>query len=94
MAIRDPRTFIRIDTGIGRNRKISRAGGDAGWLHVCAICHCGDEQTDGLIPKAIVPQLSDRKAPMKLAAKLVTVGAWHEAGHDCDRCLQPASEQK
>lgn len=57
-------------------------GGDAAWLHVCALCYCNRLETDGVIVAAILGRLSDRKHPSRLAAKLVEAGIWdlHPAG--------------
>jgi hypothetical protein len=71
------------------NRKIAAVGGDAAWLHVCAIAYASRNLTDGLVPQALVPRLSDRKQPLKLAKLLLAHDLWHEPGHDCKRCPQP-----
>ena len=70
--------------------KVVAVGGDAAWLYVCGLCYCRRHLTDGRIPMAAVPRLTDCKSPMKLAARLVAVGLWHEDGdgwrvHDWDK---------
>lgn len=85
----DRGTYIKMSDGLPEHRKIVAAGGDAAWLHVCALAYASRTLSDGFIPKEMVPRLSDRRAPMKLAAKLVLVDLWHEPGHECKRCPQP-----
>lgn len=45
------------------------------------------------LPRNVVPRLSDRKQPAKIASTLVAVDLWHEAGHDCKRCPQPGPDE-
>jgi hypothetical protein len=68
--------WVKIDDHFPNHPKVVRAGGDAAWLYLCGLCYCAEHLTDGKIPAAMVPRLSDRKAPMKLARKLVDVGLW------------------
>lgn len=58
--------------------KVVRAGGDAAWLWVCGMGYVNRQLTRGFIPADLVPRLSDRKAPMKLAERLVDVGLWEK----------------
>lgn len=85
-------TYIKMSDKLPEHRKIVAAGGDAAWLHVCALAYASRNRTDGFIPRNYVPRLSDRKQPLKLAAKLVAVDLWHEAGHDCKKCPQPGPD--
>ena len=82
-------TYIKLNDALPEHRKIVAAGGDAGWLHICALAYASRNLTDGQIPKGVVPRLSDRKQPLKLARRLCEVQLWHETGHDCKRCPQP-----
>ena len=70
-------TWAKIDDQFPDHPKVVAAGGDAAWLYVAALCYCQAKLTDGHIPAGIVPRLTDRKAPMRLAATLVEVGLWH-----------------
>lgn len=89
----DRGTYIKMSDSLPEHRKIAAAGGDAAWLHVCALAYASRNLTDGFIPEAIVPRLSDRRQPAKLAAKLCAVDLWHAPGHDCKRCPpSPAGE--
>ena len=69
-------SWVRLDDVFPTHPKMIAAGGDAGWLHVCALCYCAEHLTDGVIPKAMVPRLSDRENPERLAARLVEVNVW------------------
>lgn len=71
-----------VDDHFPDHPKIKRAGGDAGWLWLCGYAWVQRNLTGGRIPKAAVPTLSDRKTPMKLAARLVQVGLWEDDGED------------
>lgn len=72
--------WVKLDDQFPMHPKMVEAGGDAAWLHVCALCYCAQHLTDGMLPKAIVDRLSDRKNPARLAARLVEVGAWIDRG--------------
>jgi hypothetical protein len=69
--------------------KILEVGGDAGWLWICMLAYARRNKTDGIVPVAMVGRISDRKQPMKLAAKLIKERLAHESGHDCKDCVQP-----
>jgi hypothetical protein len=73
-------SWFKLDDHFPDHPKILAAGGDAAWLWVCGGCYCARHLTDGLIPKAAVPRLSDRRNPMKLAQRLVEVGLWIDRG--------------
>jgi hypothetical protein len=88
-----PDTYLKLNDALPEHRKIVDAGGDAAWLHVCALAYASRNLTDGYVPSGVVPRLSDRKQPAKLAARLVEVGLWHAAGHTCPRCPQPGPSQ-
>lgn len=85
----DSRGFLKLTTDFTEHPKLVEAGGDAGWLHVCALAYCSRNLTDGMIPINLVPRLSDRENPKQLASTLLDVCLWHAAGHDCKRCPQP-----
>jgi hypothetical protein len=86
-------TYIKLNDDLPEHRKIVAAGGDAGWLHICALAYASRNKSDGRVPKGMVPRLSDRKQPLKLAEKLCAVSLWHAAGHDCKRCDQPEVDE-
>lgn len=72
--------WVYLDDQFFDHPKAMRAGGDACWLFVCGLGYCRRQETDGRIPKAAVPMLSDRKQPMKIAGRLVDVGLWVDDG--------------
>lgn len=69
-------TWVRIEDTFPEHPKIDKAGGDAGWLHVCALAYCNRNETDGFIATDRLSRLSDRRGPKVLAAKLVDAGLW------------------
>lgn len=69
-----------IDDHFPQHPKVIEAGGDAAWLWVCALGWVRFNKTAGRIPKAMVPRISDRRTPMKLAERLVKVGLWIDEG--------------
>lgn len=82
----DDRTYIKVHDGMPEHPKVAKVGGDAGWLNVCAMAYCSRNTTDGKISATVVPRISDRRAPMKLAAQLVEADLWHDKNSTCDRC--------
>jgi hypothetical protein len=85
----DSRGYFKVTNNLPDHPKVVEAGGDAGWLHVCAMAYCSGNFTDGMVPIKLVPRLSDRENPKQLASKLLDVGLWHASGHECKRCAQP-----
>lgn len=87
---RDGRGFVFLATELPNHPKLMQIDSPlAGWLYVVGLCHAGEYMTDGhLRPKIVARQAN---VPAKWAAALVRAGLWHEAGHDCARCPQPAS---
>ncbi len=84
-------TYLKLHDGFPEHRKVVAVGGDAAWLHVCALAYASRNLSDGIVPEGMVSRLSDRKQPARLAAKLVQAGLWHKQGHDCERCAQPGA---
>jgi hypothetical protein len=79
--------------------KLIAAGGDAGWLHICAMSWSARNMTDGFIPDAVVSRLSDRKQPGRLAVILERERLWErvENGwkiHDWDDYQLPATRTR
>lgn len=73
--------WVKLDDQFPDHPKVIAAGGDAAWLYVAGLCYCQAKLTDGRIPAAVVPRLTDRRQPMKLAERLVEVELW-EADED------------
>lgn len=74
--------MLYLDDKFPEHPKIARAGGDAAWLWIAAACWVKRHKTGGRIPKAVVPQLTDRRAPLKLAGRLVAVELWVDDGDE------------
>lgn len=93
-------TWAYLDDGFPEGEKVVLAGGDAGWLYVCALCYCRRKKNHGIFPRNIVPQLSDRKNPAGLARRLVDVELWEELGdafysiHDYEQWNKLAEDEQ
>jgi len=77
-------TWVRIDDGFSDHRKLNALGPLAplaGWLHVCALCYCARQLTDGFVPAGQVAKLARFEALSVTLEDLVTallrVGLWH-----------------
>lgn len=86
MAEKDKRTYVKVHDGLPDHPKIIEAGGEAGWLYICGLAYASRQLTDGVIPKRLVPRLTDGSKPEASASALLRVGLWHEGIHDCPRC--------
>lgn len=89
MAEKDTRTYVRVHDGLPDHPKIIAAGGEAAWLYICGLAYCSRQLTDGVIPKGLVPRLTDSSKSEALASALLRVGLWHGFGHDCQNCPRP-----
>jgi len=88
MAEKDKRTYVKVHDGLPDHPKIIEAGGEAGWLYICGLSYASRQLTDGVIPKRLVPRLTDGSKPEASASALLRVGLWHEGEHDCPSCPQ------
>ncbi len=86
MAEKDKRTYVKVHDGLPDHPKIIEAGGEAGWLYICGLAYASRQLTDGVIPKRLVPRLTDGSKPEASASALLRVGLWHEGVHDCPGC--------
>lgn len=86
MAEKDKRTYVKVHDGLPDHPKIIEAGGEAGWLYICGLSYASRQLTDGVIPKRLVPRLTDGSKPEASASALLRVGLWHEGEHDCPNC--------
>jgi hypothetical protein len=86
MAEKDRRTYVRVHDGLTDHPKIVEVGGEAAWLYVSALCYSSRQLTDGLVPKRLIPRLTDGSKPEASASALLRVGLLHEGEHDCPRC--------
>ena len=72
--------WLRLSDEFSDDPRLIEAGGDAGWLHVCALVYAARYATDGRVPKAMISRLTDRSEPENLASRLVELGVWRELG--------------
>ncbi len=75
-----PQGWSKLYDDLATHPRFVAVGGDAAWLYICGQCYSSGHLTDGRIPKAMLPRLSDRRHPDRLAARLVEVGLWEDAG--------------
>ena len=81
--------WAKLDDSYPTHPKVVAAGADGMALDAAAICYSNRYGTDGIIATAALPAVFPAiRSPKKVAAKLVAVGRWHEAGHDCPDCPQ------
>ncbi|WP_171117865.1 MULTISPECIES: hypothetical protein [unclassified Streptomyces] len=92
MAEKDKRTYVKVHDGLPDHPKIIEAGGEAGWLYICGLAYASRQLTDGVIPKRLVPRLTDGSKPEASASALLRVGLWHEGEHDCPKCPAAPSD--
>lgn len=73
--------WVRLDTSIAQNYKVLTLVGDRNHRAVAAyvfgLAYCGQQGTDGYIPKAALPFIH---ATAKDAQALCEVGLWHHEG--------------
>ena len=83
--------WVKLDDGFSEDKKVLQAGPLAMALHVAALCYCNRHLTDGLVPRAALPQLVNLKGLMyikrtpnvhQLARRLVNVGLWERENRD------------
>lgn len=86
MTEKDKRTYVKVHDGLPDHPKIIEAGGEAGWLYICGLAYASRQLTDGVLPRRLVPRLTDGSKPEASASALVRVGLWHEGEHDCPAC--------
>lgn len=88
----DYREFVRVSVDLPTSPKLAALNDPtAGWAYICALCYCGQHLTDGVFPTETVLRLAGVRRPV--ARKLISIGMWHETGHECDRCPQPLRGQ-
>ncbi|MFE7237239.1 hypothetical protein [Streptomyces sp. NPDC057580] len=88
MTEKDKRTYVKVHDGLPDHPKVIEAGGEAGWLYICGLAYASRQLTDGVLPRRLVPRLTDGSKPEASASALVRVGLWHDGEHDCPNCPQ------
>lgn len=77
--------WFRTDVDWPRDPKILKAGPDGALLFFAALAYTAEQETDGRIPKDVVPILVPRvlvTRPDRSAKTLTRVGLWREDGDD------------
>ena len=76
-------SWIRLDDGFPRHRKVQELGRDivAKWLHIVALCYCGEHLTDGLVDEIALRTIINTADVPPTAAhraihRLVETGLW------------------
>jgi hypothetical protein len=77
--------WFKIDDASHSHPKFVAAGNAAIGLFVRCGAYSAQHLTEGIVPGVIASLYGTTPQ----ARKLVKVGLWHEAGHDCPRCPQP-----
>ena len=67
--------FVKLRSSYFRDAAIQRAGEAAEVLFTRALAHCGDQETDGLVTREILPYLTPTRG-LSRAASLVREGLW------------------
>jgi hypothetical protein len=77
--------WFKIDDASHSHPKFMAAGNAALGLWLRCGAYSAQHLTEGIVPGAIATLYGTEPQ----ARKLVKVGLWHSAGHDCSRCPQP-----
>lgn len=85
----DPRQYARITVDLPANPKLAGATPQAKWLAVVGILFSGQNLTDGQVSPPVIAAVAE--VPVKHARELVQRDVWHEKGHACLDCPQPAT---
>lgn len=79
-------SWFKVDDTAHTHPKLRKAGAAAAGVWMWGGSYAAQYLTDGIIHAHFVRTTAT--APQ--VAKLVKVGLWHPAGHECPRCPQPA----
>ncbi len=71
-------SWVRLDDNVGDHPKVIAAGDVAFAMWVKAVAYAAKHLTDGFIPEAVIPRLTNHRAPRQVAAELVRVGLFDE----------------
>lgn len=85
---KDERPYAPMDLGLPRHPKLRGADGRAKWLYAATILWCNAEYNDGIFEPRVAVVVAD--VPPRFVQVLIDRDVWHEKGHHCDRCPQPA----
>lgn len=79
--------WFKIDDSAHSHPKFMRAGNAALGLWLRCGSYSAQHLLEGFVPKSVVKPFGGTPAQVR---KLLEAGLWHDAGHDCKRCPQPA----
>jgi len=79
--------WFKIDDSAHSHPKFMRAGNAALGLWLRCGSYSAQHLLEGFVPKDVVKPFKGTPAQVQ---KLIDAGLWHDAGHDCKRCPQPA----
>lgn len=85
---RDKRPYVPVDVGLPTNRKVVGLHPAAKWLYAAGLLWSGQQLSDGMFRLDILRAVAE--VPAKYAAELIERGLWHDKGHSCPDCPQPA----
>ncbi len=75
-------TWIKLDDTIGEHPRFADLSPQAFTLWVLGLCYSSRNRTDGVIPDAIIPRLSNVRNPRRYADELVAAGLWQRDDTD------------
>ncbi|MEE1735940.1 hypothetical protein PUR49_05350 [Streptomyces sp. BE147] len=79
--------WFKIDDSAHSHPKFVRAGNAALGLWMRCGSYSAQHLLEGFVPKDIVKPFKGTPAQVR---KLIEAELWHDAGHDCKKCPQPA----
>ena len=82
--------WVKLDTRYYMDPKIVGLPVDAEVLFLRGLAYCGDQETKGFIPEAVVPQLARNRRPATTVKALVDAGLWKRAKGPHGGYLMPA----
>ena len=71
-------TWIKLDDSFPDHPKVRKAGPEASWLYIAALCHSRRFLTDGFVDAEMVPMMTTLRSSKKAIEALVSVGLWIE----------------
>lgn len=73
-------TWVKLDDSFYDHPKVANLTPGAGWLHICGLCYCGRQLTDGVIPKGVEKRLTANVNVSKQVDELIDAGLWIDDG--------------
>lgn len=70
--------WFKVDDHYFTHPKVWEAGEQAALLNLQGMAYCSANQTDGRIPKGIVPRLTENPEVSELVSRLLEAGLWRE----------------